>query len=133
MTVHNGFLLYMYCIRIVVPKLHEITEASQWTQGTLTSVWWPRLSSDIREMIQHCPECLKKSVSLTEPMIPFKLPDYPWQKVASDLFELKGVTYLLDVDYFSHFPEVAKLTTMTSTSVIAILKTSSQDTRSQKY
>lgn len=28
-------------------------------------------------------------------MIPTKLPDYPWQKVGSDLFILNGVTYLL--------------------------------------
>ena len=55
-------------------------------------------------------------------MIQSKLPDYPWQKVATDLFELKGVTYLLVVDNFSRFPEVAKLTTTTSASVISALK-----------
>ena len=56
-------------------------------------------------------------------MIPSKQPNYLWQKVATNLFELKGVTYLLVVDYFSRFPEVAKLTTTTSASVIAALKT----------
>ena len=56
-------------------------------------------------------------------MIPSKLPNSPWQKVATDhFFELKGVTYLLVVDYFSRFPELAKLTTTTSASVIAALK-----------
>ena len=55
-------------------------------------------------------------------MNPSKLPDYPWQKVATDLFELKGVTYFLVVDYFARFPEVAELTTTTSASGIATLK-----------
>jgi hypothetical protein len=39
------------------------------------------------------------------------LPDYPWQKVASDLF---GKTYLLVADYYSRFPEVIKLTSTTA-------------------
>ena len=43
-------------------------------------------------------------------MIASKLPDFPWQKVASDLF----YTYLLVVDYFSRFAEVTKLTTTTT-------------------
>ena len=47
------------------------------------------------------------------------LPDYPWQVIGIDLFELKGVTYLLVVDYF---PEIAKLTSTTSLTVINVLK-----------
>ena len=55
-------------------------------------------------------------------MICSKLPDYPWQKIGTDLFEIKGVTYLLVVDYFSHFPEVIRLTTTTSSKIITSLK-----------
>jgi len=43
--------------------------------------------------------------------------------VGSDLFMLKGDTYLFVVDYFSRYPEVVKLTTTVSASVIAALKT----------
>ena len=56
-------------------------------------------------------------------MIPTPLPQFPWQQVGADLFELRGEHYLLVVDYFSRFPEVIKLTSTTSTSIIAMLKT----------
>ena len=35
-----------------------------------------------------------------QPMIPSLLPTYPWEKVATDLFEFQGQHYLLLVDYF---------------------------------
>ena len=54
-------------------------------------------------------------------MISF-LPNHPWEKVASDLFELNGKTYLLVADYFSCYLEVQTLTTTTSASVIRALK-----------
>jgi len=50
------------------------------------------------------------------------LPDYPWQRIATDLFELRGVHYLLIVDYFSCYPEVLRLTTTTSAAVITAMK-----------
>ena len=51
-------------------------------------------------------------------MIPTKLPERPCGKVASDLFELKGTPYIVTVDYFSHYIEILKLTTTTSSSII---------------
>lgn len=47
---------------------------------------------------------------------------YPWQKVATDLFEWRKNTYLLVVDYYSHYIEIVKLTTTTSAIVIRQLK-----------
>ena len=51
------------------------------------------------------------------------LPDRPWQKIGTDLFELKGKPYLLCIDYFSRFAEVTLLSkSTTSPDVITHLK-----------
>ena len=50
------------------------------------------------------------------------LPSHPWEKVASDLFELNGKVYLLVVNYFSHYMEIQTFTTTTSVSIIHVLK-----------
>ena len=52
------------------------------------------------------------------------LPDYPWQMVGSDLFQIHNDHYLLTVDYFSWYPELTRLSTTTSAAIISALKTS---------
>lgn len=42
--------------------------------------------------------------------------------IGTDLFEQSGEHYLLVVDYFSRFQEIAKLTSTTSAAVITSLK-----------
>ena len=51
-----------------------------------------------------------------EPLLTTPLPDYPWQIVRSDLFEISGEHYLFVMDYFS------RLTSTTSAAVITSLK-----------
>ena len=74
-----------------------------------SSVWWPGLSSKIEEMVQSCETCIKKAPGRTEPLRPTPTPDRPWQLVGSDLFEWKKKTYLVVVDYFSRYIEVAEM------------------------
>ena len=52
--------------------------------------------------------------------MPSKFPDLPWQKVASGLFVWNG--YLLVIDYFSRYVEIAKLSGESSVNVIKHLK-----------
>ena len=44
------------------------------------------------------------------------------EKVASDLFHHKNSTYILEVDYFSRFVEIQKLSSTNSVSIVAVLK-----------
>ena len=86
------------------------------------SVWWPGISKPLEQFIQKCPTCCKNFQIVTEPLITTKLPSRPWEKVASDLYELKGATYILVVDYFSRFIETQKFNSTTSSSIIVALK-----------
>ena len=130
MTLHDNLLLYGS--RIVVPKalraetLQKLHSGHQGVQRCRSrandSVWWPGLASQIVETVQAC-ICAGHSTLHHEPMIASKLPDYPWQKVGSDLFQLRGDHYLLVVDYYSRFPEVVKLPSTTAPTVVTALKT----------
>jgi len=68
--------------------------------------------------VQTCSECTKSQTPRAEPLIPTTLPELPWQKVATDLFEWKGANYLLIIDYYSRWIEIARLEQTTSQCVI---------------
>ena len=55
-------------------------------------------------------------------MIPQQVPERPWATVAADIFYYKGRDYLLVVDYYSKYPEVARLTSKNSETVILAMK-----------
>ena len=119
--------------RIIVPtllreealeKLHEGHQGIQRCRlRAQSAVWWPGLSSQIADLIKCCRECARDASPNQEPLIPTALPQYPWQRVGSDLFVLDGANYLLIVDYFSRFPEIVKLREITLAAVIAAMKT----------
>lgn len=50
------------------------------------------------------------------------VPERPWQGIGTDLFVWDKKTYLVAVDYFSHYIEVAHLNVATANTVIAALK-----------
>ena len=73
------------------------------------SVWWLRMSEELEGVVRMCPECTKSQTPRAEPLVPTALPELPWQKVATDLFEWKKANYLLIVDYYSRWIEITKL------------------------
>ena len=130
LTVSGNLLLYNS--RIVIPTtmrqqtLQKIHHGHQGIQRcrmrVFTSVWWPGVSKSIEDFIQSCPICQKTVTLLREPLINTLLPSYPWERIAADLFDLKGSTNLLVVDYYSRFMKVQRLNTTTSSSVVTHLK-----------
>ena len=129
-TIGDNLLLYNG--RIVVPhsmwketmeKIHEGHQGIERCQARVkASVWWPGINHHISQMVQQYETCCKTARPRKEPLQATPLPDYPFQMVGTDLFELKGVHYLLTVDYFSRYPEVTKLVSTTSSSIITALK-----------
>ena len=80
------------------------------------SVWWPSMSLAIKEFVKCCRTCNEESRKPVEPLRPTATPERPWQMLGSDLFHFGGQTYLLLVDYYSRYPEIALLGRDTSSA-----------------
>ena len=86
-------------------------------------VYWPKMSTDIENTVGECEICQSMRASQQkEPLIPHELPIRPWQKLAADIMTISSVDYLVVVDYFSKYPEIAKLEKKTAQTVIVHLK-----------
>ena len=130
LTLRGNLLLHGN--RIVIPasmqretlnKLHKGHQGIERCRlRARMSVWLPGMSSQIEKLVKTCSHCTQESIPRKEPLMPTALPEYPWQKVGSDMFTLNGANYVIVTDYFSRFPEVVKLTTTTSGSIISALK-----------
>ena len=86
-------------------------------------LYWPNMNQDVYDTVSHCDVC--QEYRYAQPQQPLQMherPDRPWAKVACDIFYLKQVPYLLTVDYYSHYPEIALLTNESSRQVITHLK-----------
>ncbi|UYV63822.1 K02A2.6-like [Cordylochernes scorpioides] len=129
-SVENGILLkgsrYVIPENIrkgLVQRIHKghlgIVKCRERAKG---SVWWPRITSEIEEMVRTCPMCIEERTNRHQPLLPSELPNCPWEKVGVDLFTLKGQNYLLITDYYSRYPEIARLEDMISASVIVHCK-----------
>lgn len=87
------------------------------------SVFWPTIKNEIKQMIDRCAVCQKYApTQKSEPLKSHEILPTPWAKIGCDLFELRGIHYLIVVDYYSKFIEVEKLRSTSSYSVINIFK-----------
>ena len=86
------------------------------------SVWWIGLCKQVQDIVTNCNICVQQRDNPTEPMIATEPPQRPWESVATDLFQWNGSNYLLVVDYFSRYPEIARLNNTTSHGIIEHMK-----------
>ena len=86
------------------------------------SVWWPGVSKQLADLVQTCDVCIKQRRNKAEPMIASPTPERPWQRVGTDLFQWENKQYVLVVDYFSRYIEIALLKETSSDAVINHLK-----------
>ena len=63
-----------------------------------------------------------QKAQLREPLLIQEPPGRPWSIVGSDLFEFNGIHYLLNVDCYSKWIEIAKLDDLTSNNIICHVK-----------
>ena len=119
--------------RVVIPfalrkemlrRIHEGHMGVEKCQRRAREVmWWPGMSTDIEQVVLNCETCQRhRTANVREPLEPHPVPKLPWEVVAADIFEFQGHQYLLVVDYFSKFIEIARLINMQSITTIAALK-----------
>ena len=86
-------------------------------------LYWPNMNVHIEEMSNKCAVCqMYKPAQCKESYHTDDDITGPWDKVATDCFHFRGHDYLLLVDYYSNYPEIAKLASLSSSNVILNMK-----------
>ena len=69
------------------------------TLRAMSSVWWPGITPQIKETQDQCKNCMEHApAQQNPPPTPIPQPDYPFQYVTSDYFQLGGRNYLVITD-----------------------------------
>ncbi|XP_055622556.1 uncharacterized protein K02A2.6-like [Toxorhynchites rutilus septentrionalis] len=120
--------------RIIVPRslrelalclAHEGHPGTRMMKSHLrSSVWWPKLDSDVDNYMKRCRGCLLVSApNAPEPMSRRSLPARPWEDVAMDFLGPlpEGQYLMVVVDYYSRYYEVCEMTSITAENTITEL------------
>lgn len=87
------------------------------------ALYWKNQYNDIVNMVTNCAVCEQTQKSNVKDKVLIKeVPSLPWQFVASDIFELKGDSYLVICDSYSGFVDFQKLKNLSSYEIILHFK-----------
>ena len=134
LTIEDGLILKG--TTIVIPNKQWQAILKQLHKGHLglnkcklrakETVYWPGLNNELENLDLNCKLCLKYSTAKCklEPSITLgqEIHLHPWTKLATDIFHFEGASYLLIVDYTSHYPVVHKLASMTGQHIASQFK-----------
>ena len=114
LSLVQGFVMFQN--RIIVPEkenervLKEIHSSHQGISRCISrakeSVWWFGITEDINKYISSCIQCQIYENQEVETLEMIPLPKGPWETVGSDILLLKGIKYILVVDYYSKYIEI---------------------------
>ena len=85
-------------------------------------VWWPGMTTHIRNVVSSCPVCTEFRRIPPEPMEGTPFPDRPWHRIAMDFCMKDNANYLVVVDYYSRYIAVEKTQNTDSKTVCGILE-----------
>ena len=118
LTVNQNPRLLLHGSRIVIPpslreKLINLAHDSHLglksTLHQLSTVWWPKMSTEVKLSVNRCERC--KEFDTCWPEQSLKPSDIlpPWHTIAIDIFHVDQKPYLSIVDYGSRYPEVFRV------------------------
>ena len=81
------------------------------------TVFWPKITYDIQELIERCIICQKHGKSQSIIGTTQELPPFPWHTLATDIFYWKRMDFLIVADVFSKYFLVRKLAKSSSAAV----------------
>lgn len=86
-------------------------------------LYWPFMNQHIENIVKSCESCMRfKKANVRQPLLPHGVPSAPWETIGMDLFEFQNSHWLLVIDYFSKYVEVAKLENMLGSTIVSKLK-----------
>ncbi|BHF61522.1 hypothetical protein SprV_0100449700 [Sparganum proliferum] len=124
----------MFADRVVIPSSLRPTVLRQFHAahpGTsrMKSIarsfaYWPGIDGDIDDLVRRCSRCQQAAkMPPRQPPVPWEPPERPWSRVHIDFAgPLNGVSYLILVDAYSKWPEIAPLNPATASATIAFLR-----------
>ena len=127
LCVINGIIFKGSRIVVPVSMRNEMLSGhlGQDKQKTMARcvLYWPNMNVHFEEMSNKCAVCqMYKPAQCKESYHTDDDITGPWDKVATDCFHFRGHDYLLLVDYYSNYPEIAKLASLSSSNVILHMK-----------
>ena len=110
--------------KMMLNKIHEGHLGEEKCKKRAREVlYWPNMNSDISAVVSSCSICLHfRDNQPQESLNPHPVETRPYSKVGVDICEYAGKSYLVIVDYYSSYPEIALLTRINSSAVIDALK-----------
>jgi len=108
--------------RIVIPESLQ-GEILETKYRARILVFWPGMNKEIEDMVKRCSACMEFRFNNQKvTLMPKPMPEWPWQVVGTDLFQLENIDYLIITDYYSRFFKVAKVENTKNVTVIQHLK-----------
>jgi hypothetical protein len=84
-----------------------------------STLYWPGMISEIVDIVSKCDACVEnRNHQPSEKLILHEVPSTPWEKVGTDLFQLKNKDYLIVVAYTSKYFEVSALPNTLTSNVV---------------
>lgn len=85
--------------------------------------YWPGMAKEMHDYVMTCSVCQRnRPRQQKEPMQPHRVPDAPWQVVATDLFVFENRDYIVITDYFSNYFVLDRLVRTRTRDVIDKMK-----------